>query len=79
MLNSILGNIPILGTLLTGEKGSGVFAATYRAEGSLEDPKVSVNPLAALTPGFLRNIFNVFSGGQSGGVPSTTSEQPANN
>lgn len=79
MLNSILGNIPILGTLLTGEKGSGVFAATYRAEGSLEDPKVSVNPLAALTPGFLRKVFDIFGGGASGDVPSTLSEQPGPN
>ena len=79
-LNSILGNIPILGALLTGEKGSGVFAATYHAEGSFDDPKVAVNPLAALTPGFLRRIFEVFSGGPSGDVPPAISDrQPAQN
>lgn len=56
-LNSILGNIPIIGQILTGEKGAGIFAATYRAVGSFDDPKFNVNPFAALTPGILRNLF----------------------
>ncbi len=60
-LNSVLGHIPVLGTLLTGgKKGSGVFAANYSMTGSLEEPKISVNPLSALTPGFLRNLFGIF-------------------
>ena len=60
-LNSALGHIPLLGTLLTGgKKGSGVFAANYSMNGSLEEPIVKVNPLSALTPGFLRNLFGVF-------------------
>ncbi len=62
-VNSIIGNIPVLGTILTGAKGGGIFAATYKMTGPLADPKISVNPLAALTPGFLRNLFGVFDGG----------------
>ena len=61
-LNSVLGNIPIIGTLLTGtEDGSGIFAATYRMKGSLENPEVKVNPLSALAPGILRNLFGLFA------------------
>jgi hypothetical protein len=37
-----------------------VFAARYALKGPLEDPSVSVNPLSALTPGFLREIFGLF-------------------
>ena len=59
-INSVLGNIPLLGRLLTGGDGSGVFAATYRMTGKLDDPDVSVNPLATLTPGFLRGLFGIF-------------------
>jgi hypothetical protein len=62
-VNAIIGNIPVLGTFLTGAKGGGVFAATYQMTGPLEAPKISVNPLAALTPGFLRNLFGIFEGG----------------
>jgi hypothetical protein len=57
MINSLLGNIPILGRVFSPERGGGVFAATFRLSGPIGDPQVSVNPLAALTPGFLRGIF----------------------
>jgi len=59
-LNSLPGRIPLIGNILTGG-GGGVFAATYRVSGALGDPRVSVNPLSALAPGFLRNLFGIFS------------------
>lgn len=65
-INSLLGEIPILGDILVGEKGSGIFAATYRVRGPFDGTSVSVNPLAALTPGFLRGIFGIFDGGVGG-------------
>lgn len=55
--NSVLGKVPVLGSLLTGGKGQGVFALTYDVKGPVDDPAISVNPLAILTPGFLRGIF----------------------
>jgi uncharacterized protein YhdP len=58
--NSLLGNIPLVGKLFSPERGGGVFAASYTLRGRLEDPDVSVNPLAALTPGFLRGLFGLF-------------------
>ena len=56
-LNSILGNVPVVGSLLLGGEGQGLFAANYRVTGSAADPQVSVNPLSALAPGFLRRLF----------------------
>ncbi len=41
-----------------GGEGEGVFAATYKVSGKTAEPEVSVNPLAALAPGFLRNLFS---------------------
>ena len=58
--NSLLGNIPLVGKLFSPERGGGVFAASYTLRGRTEDPDVSVNPLAALTPGFLRGLFGLF-------------------
>ncbi len=58
--NSLLGNIPLVGKLFSPERGGGVFAASYAVRGRLDDPDVSVNPLAALTPGFLRGLFGLF-------------------
>jgi hypothetical protein len=59
VFNSLLGRIPVLGRIFSPERGGGLFAATYRLRGPLADPAVSVNPLAALTPGFLRGVFGI--------------------
>ncbi len=58
--NTLLGNIPLIGRLFSPERGGGLFAATYSMSGGLDDPAVAVNPLAALTPGFLRGVFGIF-------------------
>jgi len=58
--NSLLGDIPLVGRLFSPERGGGVFAASYSVRGSLDNPDVSVNPLSALTPGFLRGLFGLF-------------------
>ena len=62
-INSVLGYIPLLGDLFTGgEKGGGVFAANYQMSGHTENPKISVNPLSVLAPGFLRELFGLLEG-----------------
>jgi len=65
LLNSALGNIPLLGDLFTGGEGKGMFAATYAVEGPRDDPDVLVNPLAALAPGILRELFTSLGAGDS--------------
>ncbi len=60
-INSAFGSIPLLGPMLTGgEEGGGIFAATYAMRGSPDGAEITVNPLATLTPGFLRKVFRVF-------------------
>ena len=58
--NSLLGDLPVVGRLFSPEPGGGLFAASYDVRGALADPTVRVNPLAMLTPGFLRGLFNAF-------------------
>ncbi len=61
LINSALGGIPLIGSILTGgELGGGIFAANYSISGPIEEPNVTVNPLSAFAPGFLRHIFNIF-------------------
>ena len=55
-VNTALGQIPLIGDLLGGKDGA-LFAATYSLKGGLSDPKVTVNPLSVLAPGFLRRIL----------------------
>lgn len=67
-VNSFLGNVPIVGQVLTGGKGQGVFGVTFRVGGKLSRPKFSVNPISALAPGILRRLFDLPGGdiGSSG-------------
>ena len=57
-LNSILNNIPVLGSLLHGGKGEGLFGLAYTVKGPFEKPQISTNPLSMFAPGFLRKIFS---------------------
>jgi hypothetical protein len=58
--NSMLGQLPLVGKLFSPEKGGGVFAARFGLDGPIDDPSISINPISALTPGFLREIFGIF-------------------
>lgn len=77
-LNSVLGKIPLLGWLVTGgEKGGGLVAFNYTMKGASQDPDVTVNPLSALTPGFLRNLFNIFDDGTETEARRRPEDKPA--
>ena len=66
-VNSILGEIPLLGDILTGgDEGGGIFAVSYAVNGPLEDPSVSVEPLSVLAPGYLRTLFSAASDDEVG-------------
>lgn len=56
-LNSMWGEVPVLGGLLVSRQGEGVVGMTYSMSGPVENARVGVNPLSALTPGILRRIF----------------------
>jgi hypothetical protein len=56
-LNSVLGNIPLIGPLIQGGEGEGLFAATYQVSGDLNEPQIDVNEWSALAPGFVRDWF----------------------
>lgn len=72
-INSLIGKIPLLGNILVGKEGEGVFALTYAIKGPIDNPRVFVNPLSALTPGILRRIFEGGAGFKA--VPETGEER----
>ena len=45
-----------IGAVLT-RPGEGLVGFTYRVSGSAANPRVSVNPLSVLAPGFFREMF----------------------
>ena len=60
-INKFVSSIPLIGQLLTGGKNGGIIAATYAMKGDSDNPRVFINPLSVLAPGFLRSIL--FEGG----------------
>ncbi|MGN6750568.1 MAG: hypothetical protein ACTHJS_18450 [Xanthobacteraceae bacterium] len=56
--NNLLGQLPIVGLFLGGEK-EGLVGVTYEVVGKPAGPVLHVNPLSALAPGLLRKVFEV--------------------
>jgi hypothetical protein len=54
--NNLLGQLPVVGLFLGGEK-EGLVGVTYEVVGKPGSPVLHVNPLSALAPGLLRKVF----------------------
>jgi AsmA-like C-terminal region/Protein of unknown function len=54
--NNLLGQLPVVGLFLGGEK-EGLVGVTYEVIGKPANPVLRVNPLSALAPGLLRKVF----------------------
>jgi AsmA-like C-terminal region/Protein of unknown function len=74
-LNTLPGKIPLLGHLFTAEHGGGLIAMRAKLTGQLADPHVTLNPLSALTPGFLRGLFGIGKVPPPKAVPAPTPAQ----
>ncbi|MEA1831918.1 DUF3971 domain-containing protein [Methylobacterium durans] len=61
-LNNVVAQVPLFGPLLAGGHNEGLFAVNFRVAGKLGAPDVSVNPLSAVAPGFLRKLFSAGGG-----------------
>ena len=58
-LNNAFSKVPLFGPLLGGGANEGLLGVNFRVTGSLTRPDIAVNPLSAMTPGFLRKLFDV--------------------
>src|SRR6202023_4256291 len=54
--NNLLGQLPIVGLFLGGEK-EGLVGITYEVVGRPGNPVLRINPISALAPGLLRKVF----------------------
>ncbi len=60
-LNTFIGKIPLVGNLLSGKDGT-VFAANYYITGNIDEPNININPLSALSPNSLKELFSSIFG-----------------
>jgi hypothetical protein len=61
-VNNLFGQLPVVGVILGGGDKEGLIGVNFRVTGRLGAPALSVNPLSAIAPGFLRKIFGVLPG-----------------
>ncbi len=54
--NNLLGQLPLVGLFLGGEK-EGLVGVTYEVVGRPGNPVLRINPISALAPGLLRKVF----------------------
>jgi len=53
LINAIIQNVPVLGNILVGNEGEGLFSIDFRLFGNSEDPEVESNPLTIIKPRIL--------------------------
>jgi hypothetical protein len=71
-LNNVFAQVPLFGPLLGGSQYEGLFAVNFRLNGQASSPSLTVNPLSAVAPGFLRKLFGVGASvePQTGSLPA---------
>jgi hypothetical protein len=74
-INTVLGNIPLIGRILVGREGEGVVGLNYSVTGAGDKRRVLVNPLSAFAPGILRRLF-LFSAPTGGPTDNDPNPQP---
>ena len=72
-LNNMFAKIPVLGVFLGGGANEGLFGVNFRISGPATGPMLTINPLSALAPGFLRKIFGA---GEIGTSQTPQPDQP---
>jgi hypothetical protein len=75
--NNLLGQLPVVGLFLGGEK-EGLVGITYEVVGRPGTPVLRINPISALAPGLLRKVFEFPAANQGNpgdqGVESPTDD-----
>jgi hypothetical protein len=69
--NNLFGRVPVLGIILGGGSREGLFGVTFKLDGALSAPRLTVNALSAITPGIFRKIFEFQQSG-----PQRYQQQP---
>ncbi|WP_417492397.1 AsmA-like C-terminal region-containing protein [Maricaulis sp.] len=77
VLNSFLGDLPVIGDMLVSRPGEGIIGIVYSVEGPFDSLTVFANPLSALAPGFLRRIFEGSAADRAARDRAESRDEPA--
>ena len=75
-VNAALGEIPIVGALVTGGPNQGIFGLNFALAGTMSQPRFKINPVSAIAPGIFRNFFAIGGGGVAADGTPAKPKQP---
>ena len=58
LISDIIGFIPLVSNIITGQDKTGFLATQFEMSGQLSDPVTTINPATVLAPGVIRNILS---------------------
>jgi hypothetical protein len=73
-VNNLFAKIPLFGPILGGGSNEGLIGVNFRISGAASAPLLSINPLSAIAPGFLRKIFGAADALQTPRAPELEPE-----
>lgn len=60
LVNDIIRQVPVVGKVITGKQGDGIFGASFKIKGQPDSLETTVNPIRTLTPRFIQRFFDLF-------------------
>ena len=64
LVNAIIQNVPILGPIIIGNEGEGLFSIDFSLEGNVDNPDVSSNPLTIIKPRIIERALEALNSNQ---------------
>ena len=61
LVNAIIQKLPIIGNILVGEEGEGMFSIDFSLTGNQDDPKVDSIPLSIIKPRIIERAVELFA------------------
>ena len=57
VVNAIIQNLPVIGPIIIGDEGEGLFSIDFNLTGNVDDPDVKSNPLTIIKPRILERAL----------------------
>ena len=64
LVNAIIQNVPILGPIIIGNEGEGLFSIDFSLKGNVDNPDVSSNPLTIIKPRIIERALETLNSNQ---------------
>ena len=64
LVNAIIQNVPIIGPIIIGDEGEGLFSIDFSLKGDVDDPEVSSNPLSIIKPRIIERALETLNSNQ---------------